>query len=275
MTDVALYDRLPQRDLEIEGLGVHLVDAGAGFPVVLVHGSPTSSLLFRRQISALSGTFRVVAPDLLGFGRSAAPAAGAAFRQQADVLRALLDRLGLERYALLGHDWGGPIGVAAAIRRPEQVSRLVLVNTTLRPDFHPPWYWTPFVAPLLGELLLVHLDLFGRGLPLMMRAARERSLHRRYREPLRRPGTRRTVLALERLTGYADLMREVVAALPRMQVPTLILWGEPDDYFRAPERQRLHALLPHAAVRPIPGGGHFPQEDAPEAVTDALLSFLG
>jgi haloalkane dehalogenase len=275
MTDVAVYDRLPQRDLEIEGFGVHLVDAGAGFPVVLVHGSPTSSLLFRHQIDALSGSFRVIAPDLLGFGQSAVPAGGTAFRQQASVLRALLDRLGLERYALLGHDWGGPIGMAAASRRPEQVSRLVLVNTTLRPAFRPPWYWTPFVAPLLGELLLVRLDLFGRGLPLMMRAARDEALHRRYLAPLGRVDTRRTVLSLERLVGYAELMQEVVDALPRMQVPTLILWGEPDDYFRAPEMQRLHALVPHAEVRPIPGGGHFPQEDAPEAVTDALRAFLG
>jgi haloalkane dehalogenase len=274
MTDVTIYDRLPQRDLEIEGFKVHFVEAGAGFPVVLIHGSPTSSILFRHQIAALSNRFRVIAPDLLGFGQSAAPAGGTAFREQARVLRALLDHLGLERYALLGHDWGGPIGMAAAVHRPEQVSRLVLVNTSLRPDFTPPWYWQPFVAPLLGELLLVQLNLFGRGLPLMMRAARERSLHRRYLAPLRRTDTRRTVLSLERLTGYAQLMREVVAVLPRMQVPTLILWGEPDDYFRPPETERLHALIPHAIVHRIPRGGHFPQEDAPEMVTDALLAFL-
>jgi haloalkane dehalogenase len=275
MTDVTLYDRLPQRDVEIEGFKVHLVEAGAGLPVVLVHGSPTSSILFRHQIAALSGRFRVIAPDLLGFGQSAVPAGGAAFREQAKVLRALLDHLGLERYALLGHDWGGPIALASAVQRPEQVSRLVLVNTSLRPDFDPPWYWRPFVAPRLGELLLVQLNLFGRGLPLMMRAARERSLHRRYLAPLRRVDTRRTVLSLERLTGYAELTREVVDALPGMQVPTLILWGEPDGYFRPPEMQRLHALIPHARVRPIPKGGHFPQEDAAEAVTAALLAFLG
>jgi haloalkane dehalogenase len=70
------------------------------------------------------------------------------------------------------------------------------------------------------------------------------------------------------------LAREVVAALPRMRVPTLILWGEPDDYFRPPELQRLHALVPHTEVRRLPGGGHFPQEDAPEATSDALRAFL-
>jgi haloalkane dehalogenase len=274
MNDVTIYDRLPQRDVEIAGFNVHLVDAGAGFPIVLVHGSPASSILFRHQIARLSHSFRVIAPDLLGFGQSAVPAGGTAFREQAKVLRALLDHVGVERYALLGHDWGGPIAMASAIQRPEQVSRLVLVNTSLRPDFSPPWYWKPFVAPVLGEFLLVQLNLFGRGLPLMMRAAREKSLRRRYLAPLSRPDTRRTVLLLERLTGYAELMREVVDVLPRMQVPTLILWGEPDAYFRPPERRCLHALIPHARVHPIPKGGHFPQEDATDAVTDALWAFL-
>jgi pimeloyl-ACP methyl ester carboxylesterase len=216
MNDFTIYDRLPQRDVEIAGFNVHLVDAGAGFPIVLVHGSPASSILFRHQIARLSHSFRVIAPDLLGFGQSAVPAGGTAFREQAKVLRALLDHVGVERHALLGHDWGGPIAMASAIQRPEQVSRLVLVNTSLRPDFSPPWYWKPFVAPVLGEFLLVQLNLFGRGLPLMMRAAREKSLRRRYLAPLSRPDTRRTVLLLERLTGYGALMREVVDVLPRM-----------------------------------------------------------
>ena len=274
MPDVCLYARLPQRDIEISGSKVHLVESGAGFPVVLVHGSPTSSFLFRHQIAALSERFRVIAPDLAGFGRSPVAARGPIFRAQADMLRGLLDHLGLDRYALLGHDWGGPISMACAVRRPEQVSRLVLVNTSLRPDFRPPWYWKPFVAPLAGELLVVKLNLFGYGLPLMMRAARERALHRRYLAPLASPGTRTTVLALERLEGYPAMMQEVVDALPRMRVPTLILWGEPDGYFRRPEMDRVHALIAHAEVRPIPGGGHFPQEDAPEVVTDALLAFF-
>ncbi len=108
----------------------------------------------------------------------------------------------------------------------------------------------------------------------MMRAARDQSLHRRYLAPLNREGTRRTILALERLTNYKELMQEVQEAIPRMQVPTLVLWGQPDAYFRAPEREHLQERFPHAKVHLIPGGGHFPQEDAPEAVTGALLDFL-
>jgi haloalkane dehalogenase len=164
--------------------------------------------------------------------------------------------------------------MACAVRKPEQVSQLVLVNTGLRPDFSPPWYWRPHTAPLLGELLLVGLNVFGRGLPTMMRAARDSAVHARYLDPSRRIDARRTFLALERLTGYPAMMREVAEALPKMKVPTLILWGLPDAYFRPPEMQRLQATFPHAKLQPIPKGGHFPQEDAPEAVTEALLDFF-
>ncbi len=268
------YDSLPQHDVEIDGMNVHVIDVGHGPPVVLVHGSPTSSLVFRHQIEALAPEFRVVAPDLPGFGQSSAPAGGASFSQQASVLGALLDRLRLEPYALLGHDWGGPVAMACAARRPEQVSRLILANTTIVADFRPPWYWAPIVAPIIGELLVLHLNLFGRGLPLMMRAARDKSLRRRYLDPTRRAGTRRTMLSLERLTGYRALMEQVERALPKMRVPTLVLWGEPDYYFRPAELERLHRLLPQAAVEKIPEAGHFLQEDAAEAVTNALLRFL-
>ncbi len=268
------YDSLPQFDLDINGLTVHYVDVGSGLPVLLIHGSPVSSFLFRHQIGALSERFRIIAPDLLGFGKSFAPANGVAFAEQSSLLRGLLDRLGLDRYALVGHDWGGPVGMAAAIQKIEQLSHLVLINTILRSDFRPPWYWRPYILPAVGELLLVRLNLAGRGLPRMMRAARDRSVHARYLDPMRRPGTRRTVLALERLTGYQELMREVEAVVPSLEIPTLILWGFPDVYFRPLEMERLHALLPHASVQTIAEGGHFPQEDAPERVTEALLDFF-
>lgn len=273
--DLAIYDGLPQHDAAIDGFNVHYVDTGEGFPVVLVHGSPTSSFVFRHQIASLSERFRVVAPDLLGFGQSDAPWGGTAFRQQAEVLRCLLDKLGLERYALVGHDWGGPVGMACASQRPEQVEKLALMNTSIRPELRPPWYWWPLRARGVGELTVVWLNLFGIGLPTSMRAAWRWSLYRAYLKPLVRVDTRRTVLNLERLVGYRELMDEVLERLPAMQAPTLILWGEGDPYFPPSEREYMGSLFPQARIQRIPKGGHFAQEDAPEIVTEALASFLG
>jgi len=270
------YESFPHHVTDFDGLEVHYVDAGSGdTPVVLVHGSPISSFAFREQITSLAEHRRVVAPDLLGFGRSEAPKEGAPFDLQARALRGLLDELELDRYSLVGHDWGGPIAMGAAAKRPAQLDRLVLMNTTIRSDFKPPPYWRPMVAGGLGRIVVVELNLFGKGLPLLLDAARDEEIRLEYSRAFVSKGTRRTVLALEQLRGYRPLMEEVERALPEMQVPTMIFWGHPDVYFRRPELHLLRSRFEECLVREVDGAGHFPMEDAPEAVTRALLEFLG
>jgi len=269
------YADFEQFDVDLDGFRIHTVDTGDGPPVMLVHGSPVSSFSFRHQIAALAPRFRVIAPDLPGFGRSDAPAGGVDFEEQARLLRRFVAQLDPGPLCLLVHDWGGPIGVGALADRADQIRQLVLVNTTLRPDFKPPAYWKPFTAPALGELLLVRLNLFGRGLPAMLDAAGSSTVHEVYRRALEAEGTRQTVLALERLAGYEAVARMCERALPALSAAeTLILWGTPDPYFRRGELDWLRGAFPAAAVREIPGGGHFPQEDAPEVVTEALLGFF-
>ena len=247
---------------------------GSGPPVVLVHGSPLSSFSFRHQIAGLAPHFRVIVPDMLGYGQSGKPEDGVAFAQQAEALRGLLDQLKLDSFRLLVHDWGGPSGMAAVRDRLDQIEQLVLLNTTLRPDFSPPWYWRQFTS-ITGDLLLVKLNVFSRGLGSMMQAARQPDIRDHYTQALDPLGTRRTMLRLERLEGYAPLMAEVESALKAVDVPALIVWGTPDQYFSKRELVYLQSVFPDADVREIPGGGHFSMEDAPQALTDALLAFFG
>jgi haloalkane dehalogenase len=268
------YNSFTQFQVELDGFRVHYVDVGEGAPVVLVHGSPLSSFSFRHQIAALCSRFRVIAPDLPGFGQSDKPAEGAPFQLQAEVLRGFLEHLGLDSFRLLLHDWGGPIGAAAVADRLDEVQQLVLVNTTLRGDFQPPLYWRPFIAPGIADLLVVRLNLFSMGLPLMMRAARAQSVRDHYKRALKGIGTRRTILALERLEGYAEIMERAEVAVRTLSIPTLLLWGHPDEYFRRRELAWLKDVFPHADVYEIPHGGHFPQEDAPEVMSEALMAFL-
>ncbi len=270
---IAEYGRLNHRDVTIGDHRIHYVDEGEGSPLVLVHGSPTTSALWRHQIPTLSKQFRVIAPDVLGFGRSVAPDAGVSFAEQANALRALLDHLHIERYSLVGHDWGGPIGAACAAQRPEQVHRWALINTTVRATYRPPWYWKPFTAPLTGPLLLVRANLWGRNLEQMMKAASDPEIAAHYLAASQHIGNRRTFLRLERLEGYRALMQGVVDALPSMPKDALILWGTHDAYFRE-EHRELRALLPESRLVMLEGGGHFPQEDAPDAVTHELNAFF-
>lgn len=131
-----------------------------------------------------------------------------------------------------------------------------------------------FTAPGFGEFFLIRANAFGRGLPLLLRSARNPSVWRRYTQPLKRRETRQTVLLLERHQGFAELCRVIGTALARMAGPKLIIWGEPDPCFRRRERQRLETLLADARVRSLRGAGHFANEDASDRVSEECIRFL-
>lgn len=124
--------------LDRNGLRYHFVDQGEGDPVVMVHGNPTWSFLFRRIISALAPDYRAIAPDHMGCGLSDKPDERRYdFRLQSrlDDFAALMDHLKLERITLLVHDWGGMIGMAWAVANPHRVARIIITNTA---GFFPP-----------------------------------------------------------------------------------------------------------------------------------------
>lgn len=141
------------RFVDIDGHCVHYVDEGSGPTLLLLHGNPTWSFLWRDVISSLRKDFRCVAPDYPGFGLSTArPGYRYLPEEHAQVITGFVDALGLDRVTLVGQDWGGPIGLAAAQRRPGVFDRLVLANT---------WAW-----PVNGVL---HFEAFSRiagGLPM-------------------------------------------------------------------------------------------------------------
>ena len=121
------------------GFRYHYVDEGAGDPVVMVHGNPTWSFYFRSLISGLSGTHRTIAPDHIGCGLSEVPSAtdyGYRLLDRVNDLERFIDSLNLDRpITLIVHDWGGAIGLSWAVRHPERIGRLVVLNTAA---FHMP-----------------------------------------------------------------------------------------------------------------------------------------
>lgn len=253
------------------GFRMAYVDVGRGSLVVLVHGSPVSSASFRHATRALAARHRVIAPDLLGFGDSEAPSDGADFRLQAEALAALLRELGVHEAALAVHDWGGPIGLAAAMQARVRLSGLVLTNTTCDPEFSPPAYWRPFVGRMLGRSTVVRWNLVRLAMPTMMRAWRQADVRRRYLAPLSRRETRETILALEQLRGYRGIVRDLPDWLRRIQAPTALVWGTPDPYFGPAAREWLERAFSRSSTILLPRAGHFPQEDAPLAYARELV----
>ena len=275
------FDALATAELAHVGGRLHVVDQpgtkgpGGLPPVVFVHGSPTSSLLWRRQLVALAARGRrVLAPDQLGQGASDAPDGGVDFAAQTAALRELLDARVAGPFDLVVHDWGGPVGLGACVHRWADVRRLVLVNTTFLADWREPPGWEAFVAPETGEQLIVEANAWIAGLPGVMAAcAADAALYARYAAPSERVGTRRTFLRLERLEGFRATLEPVERCLRDRTPPTRIVWGGGDVYF-GDESERLLAALPSAGVVHIPGGGHFPQEDAPDPTHDAILGWV-
>src|SRR6266571_1398718 len=116
---------------EQDGLRMHYVDEGAGDPVLLLHGEPTWSYLYRKVIPELSGERRVVAPDYFGFGRSDKPVDRGwySYDSHYSSIERFVEQLHLNNVTLVVHDWGGPLGLRLAVTKPERIARLVVLNT--------------------------------------------------------------------------------------------------------------------------------------------------
>jgi len=264
--------------VELNGLRVAYLAAGQGEGVVLVHGWPTYSHLWRQQIPALAEHFAVYALDLPGLGDSDKPSdVRYSLDFFAGVLAGFLDGVGLEKVSLVCHDIGGPVALLWAVRHPERLARLVVMDTTPYPDL-----------PLLIRLLLPAARMPGVGRGLVSRAGLRLLFHigvaRRsvvtdelvaaYDRPFAGdPAARKTLL---RILAQLDPreMSEIEANLSQITVPTLILWAEKDPSAPLTIARRLQADISGAVLRTIPNCGHFLTEDCPAEVNRILLQFL-
>ena len=260
---------------------MHYVDEGSGPPVLLVHGTPTWSFEYRHVTRAVSDACRCIAPDHLGFGLSDRPRQ-ASYTPEAHAarLRQFVDSLGLDRFAMVVHDYGGPIGLPLAL--DGRVTRLVILNS---------WMW-PFdddremtkrgrlVAGPLGRWMYRHLNASLRLLMPSAYARRSRltrAIHSQYLEPFRNPADRVLVLwpLAQALLGSSQFYRDLLARADRLaQVPTLVIWGLKDTAFRPHQLERWRRLLPHAKVLALAHAGHWPHEEAPAEVAEEIAEFL-
>ena len=256
-------------------------DEGKGAPVLLLHGFPDSSQLWRHQVPALvDAGMRVIAPDLRGFGESDKPEAVedyAIARSVAD-MEAVLDGLGVERAHVLGHDWGAGLAWALAAYVPERVERLVVMsvghpNTLRQPSVEQrekAWYQLLFQFTGVAEALIQRDDwkLFRE----MLADAVDRE---RYIEDLSRPGALTAGLNWYRANARVDQELERTRPFPAVDVPTMGIWGSGDNFLL---EEGMLGSGDHVTgtwrYERIEGAGHWLQLDAPERVNELLLEFL-
>lgn len=263
--------------LDVAGCRVHYIDEGRGPVLLLLHGNPTWSFLYRHLVGVLRDRFRCVALDYPGFGLSTAPPDyGYTPAEHAAVVDGFVAALNLTAFTPFCQDWGGPIGLAVAARQPEHVQGVIIGNTFAWPvtgDWHFEWFSRLFGGPL-GRVAIRRLNAFVNV--LVPAGTRQRRLSRaemhHYRRALPTPAAREATWVLPReVRGSSGFLADVEAGLHGLRdVPALIVWGDRDFAFRPVERRRFEQLFPHHTRVDLPGAGHFIQEDAPEQLAEAV-----
>lgn len=265
------------RWLERGGSALHYVDEGSGPPVVMLHGNPTWSFLYRNVIKQLGGACRSIAPDYPGFGLSDHPPGyGYTPQEHAEWIHALIDDAGLKRFVLVLQDWGGPIGLSIAVERPEDVAGLVILNT---------WAWPPdprmvvfslIMGGSIGKYLHLRRNFFARKIVPSGIARAERrtpAILKAYTDPFPTPASRTGTWVFPRaIRRSAAWLAEIERQLPRLRAkPVELVWAMKDVAFgREPIIQRWLSYFPGAPVDRLPEAKHYLQEDEPERVAAAV-----
>ena len=268
---------------------LHYVEAGKGPLVVLLHGFPQSHHMWRHQIPALAEAgFRVVAPDMRGYNLSDKPEGIEPYRVGTlarDVERLIVERGG-EKASVVGHDWGGIVAWLAAMRYPERVEKLAILNVphparfsdglTMPKQLLKSSYMFFFQIPWLPKKALSANDFavlragFRRN-PVRPGAIPEEDAER-YVEALSRPGALTATI-----NYYRALLRnpsEMRALLRKIEAPTLVIWGEKDVFLSQELADPGLLWVPDLRVERFPNASHFVAEDRPDEVNALLLDFL-
>ena len=267
------------RFMDVDGGRIHYVDEGAGETLLLLHGNPSWCFLYRKIIAGTCRDFRCVALDFPGYGMSDAPAGyGFTPQEHCDVLEHFVDCLGLRDVTMMVQDWGGPIGLGFACRRPELVRRLIIGNTFAWPLDHELRIriFSSIMGGPVGRVLtsafnFVPRFFFRRG--LARRHAPE--VLAAYLAPWRNPARRgAAVIAPRQLIAASPYLRNVAASLCEIaDRPALIVWGTKDFAFRDAERKRFEQVfLTHRTVL-LADASHFLQEDAGEQIAELIKGF--
>jgi haloalkane dehalogenase len=258
------------------GPRVHFVDEGSGLPVVMFHGNPTWSFLYRKVILALRDRFRCIAVDYPGFGLSERPEGyGYTAAEHAVVIGKLADHLGLDGFIVVGQDWGGPIGMTVAVERATRVSGLVFANT---------WYWPAkgslsvfsivMSSPPMQRLILRRNFFVNNIMPRSVVRPLEPAVFETYQMAQPSPEARRGVAEFPRQIRRARPMLSHLAKEAPMALrakPIELVWAMKDPAFgRETVIQRWLHDFPNAHVTRLAKASHYVQEDAPEELAAAV-----
>ena len=268
---------------ERNGAAMHYVEEGHGVPVVMLHGNPTWSFLYRDVIKAVKDECRAIAPDYPGFGFSAPPPGyGYTPQEHADWVKALVDELNLDRFVLVMQDWGGPIGCSVAVDRPEDVAGLVILNTWCWRTLMGGWIFSVIMGGRpLGRFLQLKRNQFAtRILPsgILNDERKTPEVLKAYADPFPTPESRMGTWVFPRaIRKSGDWLEGIESRLYLLRrVPVEMVWAMKDPAFGSEKYIKCwQEHFPGAPIERLDDASHYLQEDRPDAVAGAIRRVLG
>ncbi len=256
-----------ERWVHLDGLGIHYVDEGyGGRPVLMVHGNPVWSYMWRNLIPAISSGHRALALDLMGFGKSDKPNPTLHdFPHHARIVSGFIQSLGLRNLVLVLHDWGAPFAMQYVVRNPQNLAGLIIMNTFLTADFRLPPNVAAKITPSIVKDSAMHPENISEE---TMKA---------YWAPFPDEESKQAYLAFQRIFPDSPYhssfkpMKEIEQGLAQLKIPSLIIWGTGKS---GPSyAERVSKLIPESKLHTV-NAGHFVPEDAPQEVEKLVLDFL-
>jgi len=279
------------RYAEVLGSRMHYVEHGAGDPVLFLHGQPTWSYLWRHVLPELEGRGRLIAVDLIGYGLSGRPAIDYGIGDHIRYLDAFIERLGLERLTLVGHDWGSFLGFDYARRHPARVKALAFMEAMLFPipgyeAFDPAtrqFFETLRASQTNAERMMIEENQFIEGvLPAMTLRTLAQHEHDAYRMPWAEPADRRILCKFPQnlcIGGEPpeihDLQMAYMDWLQRATLPKLLIHADPGLLIPPDAAAWYRERLPNTETVGVGAGLHYIQEDRPREIGAAIAEWLG
>ncbi len=272
------------RFFDLDGLRYHYLDEGGGVPLLMVHGNPTWSFYWRNLVLAFREDYRVIVPDHLGCGLSDKPQRYPyrLANHTANLVK-LIEHLGLREATLLAHDWGGAIGLGAALET-SCFSRLILFNTAAFPPPFVPLRIRCCRFPLIGTLAIRQYNLFARA-ALTMAVEKPATITPAVAAGLLAPyDSWRNRVAIHRFVRDIPFtpwhpswttLAQLESNLPTLQhLPAQLIWGMRDWCFRPECLERLRAMFSEADVHQLEDAGHYVIEEAHQHIIPLVADFL-
>lgn len=268
------------RFLDVDGHQVHYVDEGNGPVILLLHGNPTFSFVYRNMIKKLKSQYRLIALDYPGFGLSVAKE-NYDYKpiSQSNIVEIFVKKLNLTNITLFVQDWGGPIGLGFAGRCPELIANIIIGNTWAWPvngDFHFEAF-SKFMGGPIGKFLILKKNLFVNALIPAGTPKNKVSgeILKIYQEAMNKERRFVTHILPKEITQSKLFLQDVERGLEKIKnKPTLIFWGNKDFAFRKKELQRFEKIFINHKTVILEGAGHYIQEDDPQTISQEILKWV-